>query len=258
MTITQSMRSYMQDLKSLSELNSFQYFNKQDEKFESIYQKAKEQDVDLTNAKDILKSLTDQELTTIQKYKSLANPIKIDSLSQEGAYNLLVHNYENLDYDGDGYIEIGIGKNVPMIPQEVPHAFREKFIASLKEMKSNGASDTEVTMATIATFGTYVLSKNEKLRYEDDASFRELLKEHGIVDKYILQTPSFDDDYILRMKYELENPKAGEYRSEEFVAAMKKFFSAYENISENWSKELIPSVEKLAFDYKTKVGQEKI
>ena len=257
MTVTQSMRSYMQDLKSLSELKSFQYFNKKDEKFESIYKKAKNQDVDLANAKDILRTLSEQELSTIQKYKSLADPIKIDSLSQEGAYNLLVHNYENLDYDGDGYVEIGIGKSVPMIPQEVPHAFREKFIASLKEMKRNGASDTEVTMATIATFGTYALSKNEKLRYEEDPSFRELLKQHGI-DKYVLQTPSFDDDYILRMKYELENPKAGEYRSDEFVIAMKKFFSAYENVSKSRGKEPRPAVEKLAFDYKIRVGYKKI
>ena len=80
----------------------------------------------MSNAKEIVSSLSKSELGTIQKYKSLADAINVDSLSKEGAYNLLVHNCENIDYDGDGYTEVGIGKSVNIIPQEVPHDFREK------------------------------------------------------------------------------------------------------------------------------------
>ena len=249
MHITQSMQSYMRDLKSLAKLPSFSYFDKKDENFEKIYNKAQKQNLDLTNAKEILASLSSRELETLRAYKSLADPIKPKQLSQEGAYNLLVHNYENLDYNGDGYVEIGKGKSVPLIPQEVPHVFREKFIASLKEMKKNGASDTETTMAAIAVFGAYSLMKNEKLRYEQDAGFRELLQKHGI-DRYMLQIPSFDDDYILRLKYELEHPKAGEYRSNEFIEAMRKFFTAFERVADAKSKAAIPSLESMAFNYR--------
>lgn len=250
MMITNSMQSYIQDLKSLSKLSSFKYFDKKDSAFETIYQKAQKENVNLTNAKEILQSLSQAELSTIQKYKSLADPIDTKNLSQEGAYNLLVHNYENIDYDGDGYVEVGIGKSIPMIPQEAPHEFREKFIASLKEMKKNGASDTEVMMATIKVFGTYALTKSEKQRYDEDPSFRELLKQHGI-DKYIVQKPSFDDNYILRLEYELEHPKAGEHSTPEFTEAMHKFFEAYKAISKDFSKKATPSLEKIAFNYKS-------
>jgi hypothetical protein len=249
MFITQNMQSYIQDLKSLSEIPSFEYFNKTDEEFEKIYQKAQNENVDLSNAKEILESLSKTELMKIQQYKSLADPIKVDTLSEEGAYNLLVHNYENIDYNGDGYVEVGIGKSVNMIPQEAPHEFRQKFIATLKEMKKNGANDFEIMSATIATFGTYTLTKTEKNRYDEDPSFRALLKEHGI-DKFVLQTPSFDDDYILKLKYELEHPKAGEYASPEFIEGMRKFFTAYETVSKDFNKDTTPSLEKIAFDYK--------
>ena len=66
MFITQNMQSYIQDLKSLSEIPSFEYFNKTDEEFEKIYQKAQNENVDLSNAKEILESLSKTELMKIQ------------------------------------------------------------------------------------------------------------------------------------------------------------------------------------------------
>ena len=245
MVLTQNMQSYIQDLKSLSEISNFNYFNKKDEAFEKIYEKTQQMDVDLSNAKEIVQSLSKRELSVIQRYKSLADPIKTESLSQEGAYNLLMHNYENIDYDGDGYVETGIGKSIPMIPMEAPHAFREKFIASLKEMQKNGANDFEMMAATITTFGTYALMKNEQKRYEEDPTFKELLRQHGI-DKIVVQTPSFDDSYILELKEKVEHPQGGAYYSPEFVQGMQKFFKAYATVSHR----LRPSLENIAFQHK--------
>ena len=94
MQITQNMQSYIQDLKSLSEVSNFKNFNKTDKAFELIYKKAKDANVDLSNAKKFLSSLSDAELSTLQKNKSLAEPINVTNLSGEGAYNLLVHGYE--------------------------------------------------------------------------------------------------------------------------------------------------------------------
>ncbi len=240
MQLTENMKSYIQDLK---------YFNKKDDSFEKIYKDAQSKDVDLSNAKEIVSSLSKLELGTIQKYKSLADAINVDSLSKEGAYNLLVHNYENIDYDGDGYTEVGIGKSVNLIPQEVPHDFREKFIATLKEMKQNGADDFEVMAATISTFGEYTFAKLDKLHYDEDISYRELLAQHGI-NQFIVKTPTFDENYILELKDKLEHPKSGEYSSPEFREVMRKFFEAYAEVSKNFDKTTTLSLEKVAFDYK--------
>jgi len=237
MQITQNMQSYIQDLKSLSEVSNFKNFNKTDKAFELIYKKAKDANVDLSNAKKFLSSLSDAELSTIQKNKSLAEPINVSNLSGEGAYNLLVHDYENIDYNGDGFAEVGIAKSINIIPQETSHAFREKFINTLKEMQNSGASEKDIGISTILTFGSYSLLKTDKQHYDEDPAYRDLLKQHGI-DKYVLKTPTFDDNYIAQLKYDLEHPKAGEYISPEAMKSMQLFFKTYDKVSEEYDKNL--------------------
>jgi hypothetical protein len=78
MQISQNMQSYIQDLKSLSEVSNFKNLNKKDKAFELIFQKAQDANVDLSNAKEFLSSLSKRELSTLQKNKSLADPINVE------------------------------------------------------------------------------------------------------------------------------------------------------------------------------------
>ncbi|RXK02786.1 hypothetical protein [Halarcobacter bivalviorum] len=103
--------------------------------FEKIYAEAKDNRVNLSSAKEFLNSLSEEELTTIQHYVGLADPIKTGSLSNEGAYNLLVHHYERFDFDQNGLVDVGLAQTVSMIPVNMPDAEKKALVASLNEME---------------------------------------------------------------------------------------------------------------------------
>ncbi len=237
MVLSQDMQSYIQDLKSLSEVSNFKRLNKDDKAFELIYKKAQDAKVDLSSAKEFLSSLSKSELSTLQENKSLADPINVANLSGEGAYNLLVHGYEDIDYNGDGLAEVGIAKGFNILPQEAPHEFRQKFINTLKEMQKGGASESDIGMSTMITLGSYSLIKTLKKAYDEDPAQQAFMKEHGI-DKFIVKTPTFDDNYIAQLQYDLEHPKAGEYISPEAMDSMQLFFKTYDKVSKEYDKNL--------------------
>jgi len=237
MVLSQNMQSYIQDLKALSQVSNFKSLNKDDKAFELIYKKAQDAKVDLSSAKEFLSSLSKSELSTIQKNKSLADPINIANLSGEGAYNLLVHGYEDIDYNGDGYAEVGTSGGFNILPQEAPHAFRQKFINTLKEMQTKGASESDIGISTIITLGSYSLLKTAQKEYDEDPAQQALMKKHGL-DKFIVKTPTFDDNYIAQLKYDLEHPKAGQYISPEAMKSMQLFFKTYDEVSKEYDKSL--------------------
>lgn len=114
--------------------------------FEAIYTKAKAENVDLSNAQEFLTTLSQSELKTLQKYTGLADDINISSLSAEGAYNLLLHDKEQYDFNGDGVAEVGIGKHFLPVPANMPADVRDAFISAM-----NTLSDKEKLMAMSLT-----------------------------------------------------------------------------------------------------------
>lgn len=54
--------------------------------FEDIYKKAVDSDIKLDNSKKFLSNLSSDELQVLQKHSSLASPINVARLSNEGAY----------------------------------------------------------------------------------------------------------------------------------------------------------------------------
>ncbi|MEA1917053.1 MAG: hypothetical protein U9N42_05935, partial [Campylobacterota bacterium] len=71
------------------------------EGFEEIYEEAKKEDVKVDTAKEFLHTLSQDELSTLQNYSRLVEKIDIDELSDEGAYNLMMHFNEKFDFDKD-------------------------------------------------------------------------------------------------------------------------------------------------------------
>ncbi|PHS57073.1 MAG: hypothetical protein COB17_07610 [Sulfurimonas sp.] len=99
-TIYKNNISSMQKLKDFS--GRVKYQEEFAQNFETIFAKATEVDIKLDNANEFLQSLSKDELTTLQKYASLADSINIDELSDEASYNLLMHDDEKYDFNNDG------------------------------------------------------------------------------------------------------------------------------------------------------------
>lgn len=97
--------------------------------FEEIYKKAK--DIKPDDAKEFLNSLSASEMETIREYQSLANPIDIGIISSEGAANLLLHRYEQIDFDDDGLTEVGLAKTFGLFNQDMSQDFRSSVISAL-------------------------------------------------------------------------------------------------------------------------------
>jgi hypothetical protein len=119
-------------------------FSKQ---FEDIYNQAQTADINLKNAKDFLEELSSTELQTLQKYSGLAQAIDVDAISPEGAYNLLMHDNEQYDFNNDGVAEVGIGKHMLPVPTTMPVDVRNAYIEAM-----NSLDDKDKLMSMMLTF----------------------------------------------------------------------------------------------------------
>lgn len=104
------------------------------ENFETIYDKANSKNIDVPDAKAFLNSLSSEEMKTLQHYSGLADEINIGNLSDEGAYNLLVHHYEKYDFNNDGIIEDGISKTSHLIPKSLKNDEKKAMVETFNSM----------------------------------------------------------------------------------------------------------------------------
>ncbi len=170
------------------------------ESFEELYNRAKEEKVSISNAKEFLDSLSKEELSTLQHYTLLADDINVDSLSDEGAYNLLLHHYEKYDFDNDGLISNGISTGMGFIPINMPNSEKELLVESLNELDDK---DRFLSMAMLFPL--------------------PMLKE---VNGEVIQVGSkeeFDYDFILNRIDGLLNPLPGAYTSPELKTTIRLF-----------------------------------
>lgn len=140
--------SYLQDMKNLHvSQGRAKAREPYEEDFEKIYEKAQTFDIKLDNAKDFLNSLSDEELATIQHYNGLVEAIDSGNLNQESAYNLLVHNHEQYDFNGDNIVEAGATRKIPLIPKTMPSDVRSAFIEAM-----NSLPEDKRLLASLVTF----------------------------------------------------------------------------------------------------------
>lgn len=171
--------------------------------FEKIFVKAQDANVNLDNAKTFLQSLSKSELVTLQKYTSLAEAIDVGVLSDEGAYNLLMHDNEKYDFNNDGLIQDGIGNCAPIIPKSMPKDVAIAFIDALNTM-----DERDKLMAMTLTFDISRL-------------ISEIQGKH-------FQPPIMDYSYINTRIDQILNPIPPAFASDELKISIKKFKEAFE------------------------------
>jgi len=148
MTTSTNYSEHVSIMKNLKMADSFYEVREPfKENFEKIYEEAQSQNVTVSNAKEFLNSLSKDELSTLQNYTRLVNDIDVDALSDEGAYNLLLHHYEKYDFNNDGIIENGIAKTQNLIPQSLDNTTKQALVETLNSMDSR-----EGLMASMTIF----------------------------------------------------------------------------------------------------------
>ncbi|NOQ29727.1 MAG: hypothetical protein GQ570_01255 [Helicobacteraceae bacterium] len=230
--------SYLEHVNIMKELNLHSDFSKvrepYKENFEAIYEEAKAADVKVSNAKDFLNELSAEEMSTLQNYARLVDEVVVNELSDEGAYNLLVHFYEKYDFDNDGITEIGKGKNVSMIPQNMDNDLKEAFVNAI-----NNTDEDDMLAMMVLTLDIdrikYTMAKHMEAMSESEKAFMREQSSFDI-DQFIadqLKNPYHPKPITYESLMDridgILNPTGGNYSSPELQESMQKFSETLKN-----------------------------
>ncbi len=172
------------------------------QRFEAIFNKAQDADIKLSNAKDFLHSLSPAELTTLQKYSGLADKINIDSLSNEGAYNLVMHDNQQFDFNNDGVAEVGAAKRMLAVPINMPQDVQDAYVSAM-----NSLSDKDRMTAMILTLDTAHLN--------------------SVINNKPYTPTKMDYEYLSKQVQSHLNPTNGAYTSDEAKTSIAAFWNAF-------------------------------
>jgi hypothetical protein len=112
------------------------------------------------SAKQVLSNMTADELQLLQKATSLAEPIKIGSLSKESSINLLAQPDRTglVDLNNDGIVEVGAAKNIVFPPVNAPAHIK----AAWEEATAHLSEQDKMTLEFHSHFLTHGVLVDDK------------------------------------------------------------------------------------------------
>lgn len=154
-----------------------------------------------SDPKHFLNSLTSSEIETIQNVHGLANGIDVQSLDNEGAFNLLVMPYDYVDINNDGIYKIGVGKNRAFPPPSSSNGIVEAW----NKAKDNiNASEGFKQIISTAPFRAAEISAN--LHYDENGKLIGVYSPDNTMYTDIYKQPGFNWlDFIDNRLTDLEN-----------------------------------------------------
>lgn len=87
-----------------------------------------------SDPKAFLKTLSKNEMDLMRRAQSLADPIEIDSLTAEGAANLLVEPGAGRDLDNNGLTTVGKGNSIAFPSNTAPESFKAAWAKATEGM----------------------------------------------------------------------------------------------------------------------------
>jgi hypothetical protein len=130
--------------KSVALMHQRKMSDKDVETFQNILQKVQQ----TSDPKTALRSLSADELDVVRQAHSLAEPINISVLSDEGAANLLTAPGHTRDLNNDGLTTIGEGNMFTFPPDNAPASFKAAW-----EEASDGLSIMDIPTHMIFAVG---------------------------------------------------------------------------------------------------------
>ncbi|MCK9472476.1 hypothetical protein [Sulfurimonas sp.] len=229
-----------------------------EDKFEVIYAQAKEADVKLSDAKEFLSELSRDELRTLQKFEGLADAIDVGSLSDEGAYNLLVHDYEKYDFNGDGAVMRGAAKTLAHIPEHMDDEAKKAWVKALNAMGDDLMGISVMTMSLNEEFNNRQIASH--LSQMSDAQI-DKMQESASFDIRAFINETLSKPYspktlsVLDVLDEVDakiNSTDGGYSSPELIKSLERLREALQNAIE----EVEAKAQKLSTAEELEIKQE--
>ena len=127
------------------------------EDFSVLLDKANKQLEENKSAKQVLSEMSADELKLLQQATSLAKPIQVGSLSNEGAINLLAQPDKTgmVDLNNDGIVEVGIGRMITFPPVNAPASVHQAWEKATENMSEGDKLMMQLHMHT-ATYGIQI------------------------------------------------------------------------------------------------------
>ncbi|WP_339730550.1 hypothetical protein [uncultured Gimesia sp.] len=125
-----------------------------------------------------LQNLSQDELAVIQKVQSLASPIQVGSLTEEGALNLLLPPAAQVDLNHDGITRSGVAKGLRFPSSNTPAAVVKAWEETTEGMSFGEKAVAELQMMLPLLTANLVVDDNGKFvrQYEPgDPEFRNPL-----------------------------------------------------------------------------------
>lgn len=118
--------------------------------------------------KPFLKGLTEAELKSVQNSHWLAEPINVDSLTEEGALNLLIPPAAQVDLNGDGFTRSGIAYRMKFPDSTTPPEVTTAWNAATADMPEGDRMTYELQMICDVQLANVVVDPDGGLVYARD------------------------------------------------------------------------------------------
>ncbi|TWT31457.1 hypothetical protein [Blastopirellula retiformator] len=153
--------------------------------------------------KAFLKSLTQSELQTVQHVQRLARPIRVDSLNEEGALNLLIPPPAQVDLNFDGLTQTGkaLGIRFPdsRTPQEVADAWEE----ATADLSPQEKIHYELQMKLPVLFANIVIDENGQFVRQREPGDVDWVNPLASGDYYYVDATQQQLDYLEAYQHEM-------------------------------------------------------
>ena len=101
-----------------------------------------------------VRGLDQQELAALQHTHGLAAPINPDTLTEEGAYNLLVPANQSRDMDRNGLTTVGTAQSIVFPPHDAPQEFKDAWDSTVADLDPGMRMTMELRMWQVARGGS--------------------------------------------------------------------------------------------------------
>ncbi|MCA9158538.1 MAG: hypothetical protein KDA72_09435 [Planctomycetales bacterium] len=132
------------------------------ETFGNVLMKAYEQGAYVA-PKPFLKGLTEAELKSVQNSHWLAEPINVDSLTEEGALNLLIPPAAQVDLNGDGFTRSGTAYGMKFPDSTTPREVTLAWDAATAEMPEGDRMTYELQVVSSIPFANMTVAPDGTL-----------------------------------------------------------------------------------------------